>query len=711
MSLLSTNKLANDVLYKEDLADVVQPYDADTAKYDDTTANFTGTLQNGGSNVLVDTDVSNTLQPYSSTTADYADATANFTGTLQNSGSNVLVDLDVGVSVQAYDADIPTVKATTEEMELGLETTVRSMSPYNIKQAINIIGGSLLLVPTITSPTDGAIDFNGDITLTYNVTENYMGIQDYVIWELATDSDFTNIIASYSGSSNLTSWDPGSVGALQTVYVRVRTGSDNHLSSYSSIVSYTSPNIYVETPTITVTGSPIDVPETPILTLSAFSIFNGSDTHLNTDWQILNSGLDVIWESLADATNKLSITVPSGILSTATEYTFRGRQRSTNYGVSDWGSTLATTLNTFNIISGVQWNPSTDTYSRTGGGNTGNAHIAIASQMKRCVLQSNGTVAYYLDPNDSTKKADGTTADLTGATGNVMVEIPKFYYKYEWTGTEHHWSLATAPASGYTVHPAFIKAGVEVNYRYYHAYNPRDNGTKLISASGLYPTTNITRASFRTKAAANGSGWSLVDWNLYFAVQLLYLVEYADFNTQEAIGYGRTYMTGGTWADGSYYAISGLSNANGNNTANVWVSSTAYANNYMSYRGIEHWYGHLWKFVDGVNVNASRQYFVNNKPSTFADDVFTGDYVLKGTGGSTTGYISNYAQDADGLFPSAVTGSATTYVGDYYYQTTSNATVVVGGDALGAGAAGGFALDATGAASGAIVAFSAGLAY
>jgi len=37
--------------------------------------------------------------------AVYSDATANFTGTLQNGGSNVVVDSDIGTSVQAYDAD------------------------------------------------------------------------------------------------------------------------------------------------------------------------------------------------------------------------------------------------------------------------------------------------------------------------------------------------------------------------------------------------------------------------------------------------------------------------------------------------------------------------------------------------------------------------------------------------------------------------------
>ena len=52
----------------------VQAYDADTAKYDDATANFTGTLQNGGHTVLTDA-------------SDYLDSA------------------DIGVNVQAYDAD------------------------------------------------------------------------------------------------------------------------------------------------------------------------------------------------------------------------------------------------------------------------------------------------------------------------------------------------------------------------------------------------------------------------------------------------------------------------------------------------------------------------------------------------------------------------------------------------------------------------------
>jgi putative N-acetylmannosamine-6-phosphate epimerase len=65
-----------DYLAPSAIGTTVQGYDADTAKYDDTTANFTGTLQNGGSNVLVDTDIGSTVQAYDSDLTTWAGKTA-----------------------------------------------------------------------------------------------------------------------------------------------------------------------------------------------------------------------------------------------------------------------------------------------------------------------------------------------------------------------------------------------------------------------------------------------------------------------------------------------------------------------------------------------------------------------------------------------------------------------------------------------------------
>ena len=85
---------------------------ASGVSFDAATANFTGVLQNGGSNVVVDTDIGSTVQAHDADTAKL-DTTANFTVLLQQSASNVLKASDLGVSVQAYDADTAKLDAAT----------------------------------------------------------------------------------------------------------------------------------------------------------------------------------------------------------------------------------------------------------------------------------------------------------------------------------------------------------------------------------------------------------------------------------------------------------------------------------------------------------------------------------------------------------------------------------------------------------------------
>ena len=79
------------ILVDADIGVTVQGYDADTAKYDDTTANFVGTLQNGGHTVLT-------------TASDYLDS-ADIGVSVQAYDATIVVDADIGVTVQAYDAD------------------------------------------------------------------------------------------------------------------------------------------------------------------------------------------------------------------------------------------------------------------------------------------------------------------------------------------------------------------------------------------------------------------------------------------------------------------------------------------------------------------------------------------------------------------------------------------------------------------------------
>ena len=344
---------------------------------------------------------------------------------------------------------------------------------------------------------------------------------------------------------------------------------------------------------------------------------------------------------------------------------------------------------------GLEWDSLTDTYKRVGS----SGFTAIQSRMKRCVLNDNGTVNYFLNPINSNYKLDGSPANLTGADGNVMVQIPKFYVKYTTTGVFRTSEVSLTPDIGYVVHPAFIKDGVEVDFRYYRAYKSTVIGGKLRSVSNSTPTRSKTITSFRVDARANGVGWHQTDWNLLNAVRTLMIIEIGTLDTQSVLGDGN--------AEGNNYGrVTGVSNHLGNG------SSDAATVGYMSYRGIEDFYGSAWEFVDGVSFK-DREVFVNNNQSTFESDVFTGDYISTGltlpvASGS---FIKDMSFTAKGFIPTTVGGSSSTYVADALWSNIGNRVALYGGAAAYGRAAGGFCLRANNDSGHAYSDLGAGVAF
>jgi hypothetical protein len=127
---------------------------------------------------------------------------------------------------------------------------------------------------------------------------------------------------------------------------------------------------------------------------------------------------------------------------------------------------------------GVSWDESADTYVRTGstagqtcGVTLADAFLPVHRRMRGCVVADDGTVNYYLCATDWTKKEDGATAsDLTGTDGQVMVEIPKFWYRYGYSGTTHTYEVSPVPLTGFKVHEAFLSDTTEKDYLYVGAY-------------------------------------------------------------------------------------------------------------------------------------------------------------------------------------------------------------------------------------------------
>ena len=365
---------------------------------------------------------------------------------------------------------------------------------------------------------------------------------------------------------------------------------------------------------------------------------------------------------------------------------------------------------------GMIWDSTADTY-RIGTLSNGAfveeavTEFPVQENMRRCLLADNGTVNYYLNANNSALRADGyTAADLTGADGQVMVEIPKFYFIQCQEGVYRYFFVAldtfslTLPSGAVVlsnIHPAFYKGGSATpsDYRYVGAYegsmydasagamtavnaihtNIYAAGDKMCSVSGQYPKVTETIIEYREMAAARGTGWHQFDHALHAALSILYLTEYADFDSQTKIGMGRVSLSNGDWVasetfDGTNYGYigkCGLSDSIGNATgANNEATNLTIAESpaYMSYRGVENWYGNVWKWLDGANVHnatatGSRLYLCINH-TQYASDTAT-NYTLSGALPLADGYAGDLL-DVVGVYPSALGGGSATFLADNY---------------------------------------------
>jgi hypothetical protein len=196
----------NTILVDSDVGVTVQSYDADTAKYDDTTANFTGTLQNNGSNVVVDSDIGSTVQSYDPNLP---------------AGNTILVDGDVGVTVQAYDASI------LKSADIG--STVQSYDADTVKSDV---------LPTFTVATR---------TTERTITAGSFDLATGNLWTVGaiTVPNPTNAVAGQTGAIRVTA---GPV--VWSSNFKFPGGSAPTIASFPSIIPY-----YVQSSTVILMGN------------------------------------------------------------------------------------------------------------------------------------------------------------------------------------------------------------------------------------------------------------------------------------------------------------------------------------------------------------------------------------------------------------------------------------------------------------------------
>lgn len=335
---------------------------------------------------------------------------------------------------------------------------------------------------------------------------------------------------------------------------------------------------------------------------------------------------------------------------------------------------------------------------------------------KRCNVSDGGTInAYYGD--------EGYTED--GSNGQVMVYQPKFYYlvcplEYDRQETGYGYHLRKAnyyvsetQRAGFKLHPAFYdKNGNEVDYILMSAYEGCIYDTsanaylkndeqvmdaskdKFSSIAGARPASgvsqNLTRPNIEQLAKNRGEGWHSFGIKTASMEQLLMIVEMGMMNLQTAIGQGVVNLPWTTGSDttSSYAGATGSTASLGNGTGRatetttyeggVATKNTADGKTSICYRGVENFWGNIWKFAYGINFYCEvGKPFLGYvcKDFNYAESKRTDNYENIGFAlPSENGYVSamGYSTNYDWLFlPSEVKGNSSLPVGDYYYQNNT----------------------------------------
>ena len=344
-------------------------------------------------------------------------------------------------------------------------------------------------------------------------------------------------------------------------------------------------------------------------------------------------------------------------------------------------------------------------------------NLYIQNQIKGCIQNDNGAIVRYLNP------LDWTSETRDGSLGQVMVELPAHYRKFNYPGgTIIQPRISQIALPGYHFVPKMYMSAYEASLQHstgklcsvVNAAADYRGGNNTSAWDGTYRSllgrgaTNLSRGAFRTAArlrnTANTS-WNCQDYNAYNSMFWLYMIEYANTNSQLAVnaskdaagltqgglGTGVTDWDGtwSTWNSYNPFVPCGHTDSLGNRSGEVAYAikdtdgtttiKTVKANRY---RGIENPFGHIWKWTDGVNIETltagsggTTKCYVATDPAVYNDSNYVG-YTNRGLLARGNGYISKLLIDQFGdILPSETSGGSTTGWCDYFWTD-------IGSDAL-----------------------------
>ena len=285
-----------------------------------------------------------------------------------------------------------------------------------------------------------------------------------------------------------------------------------------------------------------------------------------------------------------------------------------------------------------------------------------------CMLKYDGTVDHYLNPNDYTKKTDGTASSVADSSfgGNAMMEWPKIYTKrWEENGIYHFRCCDVKLDENYECWCNYDKNNNEINHFYTAIYLGSDVSSKIRSISGRSNLYNYSLSTEINYATANGEDWyTEVVSDVFLITDLLVMIgKSTDIQT--------VFGTGDTTGSGTY-------STGARNTQGLFFGSNNHSSACKIF-GMENWYGYINRRIAGwISNNGIQKIKITRGTkdgSTVTDYNLTSDGYLtienSIISGKSPGYISECKCTSYGRIPVKLDGSGTTYECDQVYYSNS----------------------------------------
>lgn len=295
------------------------------------------------------------------------------------------------------------------------------------------------------------------------------------------------------------------------------------------------------------------------------------------------------------------------------------------------------------------------------------ANTFIIKDNKPCVFKD-GVRQYYLNPNDYTKKEDGSASDITsGSAGDVMAEFKKCYYKLWKEGNIVKFRVANYKVDNTYCCNAFLSEdgkATEKDYMYISTYEGYSDGTKLRSLSGKTISTTLNVTSCRNLSTKHGSGYQQLTLSKWTFLIMIMTMVIKHLNHQLRIGTNR-YNAGTT-------SVAYLTTGTMNTKGQFWGDQST-SNGIKAFH-VENVYGNRSIYLDGLNNQYNTTKYKVTGP-------YSNDHVgyTDGFANIDLGYVSKmYCSNNNGIVAQLCEGSATTYYCDYRHTASSKTVAAVG---------------------------------